>query len=754
MLDATVDGPPLIKRLDRAWSPSLLHHPYSTIVCAMVALICMQQPAQACSPGFPQRLLNDRQTTMDRLPETSFYLQAAHLVKPIAGLPVQSFEDNGYFFPDPQTLIDQRNDAEKKGLSAKDWAEVQQLRTLSPTDLAQAQSTLPDEIRGYLAGAAAFKQGDDAQAQLFFQHVLALPAGQQHQHSLWAQYMLARSLSRSGDQAGALQNFAEVRARVIGGEPDELHLAVASLGEEALIYKAQQNTHMQVQRYAEQTAHGDPVGLDSLKQIIHSLMDQAVQNPALVQDPLIAQLITAWLVSTFYSYGANHLHSSWEPDKESDTLGPPQRQQYEQLLQMLSQTKAMSPAQAEGLAALLYQNARYDDVKRLLPLAGDGGMAWWLRAKMAVRANDIAQARVAYANAAKAFPPNEQWLESEAYADDQAESPYCRVNGENAILSLRQGDYVEAFDQMWQGRARYWQDAADIAERVLTLEELKRYVDAHVPAPSTASLKTPGDDASSDAFLPPELELREVLGRRMLREGQYHGAVDYFRPSLKPLVKQYIDARQTASSRWHTKIGKAEALYTAASLLYNKGINLIGYTSSPDYAIWSGSFGSVEPLVKAGPWVTATEVDRQRATESRPNIHLHEEQIAIQLAGQAADLLPKRSQAFAAVLCHASDWTGDDSKTRINLYHRYLTEGAYLPWASAFGQHHNKCPTPDFKQAQTHLIKYWWYDVKPVLRPYKHWLYGGIVLLIAAFAGLLYRIIRVRSRTKTDTTQP
>jgi len=744
MRATTADGHSLIQRLDHL-RPSV-YYPYRAIACAIIAFISIRQPVQACAPGFPQRLLNDRQTTMARLPETSFYLQAARLVKPITGLAVESFKDNGYFAPDPQTLIDQRNDAEKKGLSAHAWDEVQRLRALSPSDLAQAKTDLPDEIHWYLAGAAAFKQGDDTQAQNFFQQVLALPANQQHQHSLWAQYMLARSLSRSGDHIGALQHFAKVRARVIAGEPDELHLAIASLGEEALIYKAQQNTHMQVQRYAEQTAHGDPVGLDSLKQIIHPLMDQAVQNPALVQDPLIAQLITAWLVSTFYSYGANNLRSNWEPDKESDTLAPPVRQQYEQLLQILSQTKTMTPIQAEGLAALLYQNARYEDVKRLLPEAGNGGMAWWLRAKMAVRANDVASARAAYANAAKAFPPNQEWLESEAFSDDQAESPYCRVNGENAILSLRQGDYIEAFDQMWQGRARYWQDAADIAERVLTLDELKHYVDMHVPAPSAASLKALGDDTSSGAFLPPELELREVLGRRMLRENRYHGALDYFRPSLQPLVKQYIEARQTADSRWHTRIGKAAALYTAANLLYNKGIDLIGYSSSPDYAIFGGSFGDADPLVKAGPWVTAAEVERQRISESRPNIHLHEEKIAIQLAGQAADLLPKRSQAFAAVLCHASDWTGEDSKTRISLYHRYLAEGAYQPWASAFGQHHNLCPTPDFKQARTHLIKYWWYDIKPTLRPYKHWLYGGLALLIAAFAGLLYRIFRKQPR--------
>lgn len=45
----------------------------------------------------------------------------------------------------------------------------------------------------------------------------------------------------------------------------------------------------------------------------------------------------------------------------------------------------------------------------LLKNAGDGGLAWWLRAKMALRDGDVKAATAAYAKAAAAFPTDESW---------------------------------------------------------------------------------------------------------------------------------------------------------------------------------------------------------------------------------------------------------------------------------------------------------------------------------------------------------
>ena len=58
--------------------------------------------------------------------------------------------------------------------------------------------------------------------------------------------------------------------------------------------------------------------------------------------------------------------------------------------------------------------------------------------------------------------------------DYETLKPRCRIEGEMAILALERGDYREAFDQLYRSGDIYWQDAAEVAERVLSLDELKR----------------------------------------------------------------------------------------------------------------------------------------------------------------------------------------------------------------------------------------------------------------------------------------
>lgn len=105
---------------------------------------------------------------------------------------------------------------------------------------------------------------------------------------------------------------------------------------------------------------------------------------------------------------------------------------------------------------------------------------------MALRDGDVKAATAAYAKAASAFPADESWGE-QRNADFVAETivPECRVAGEQAILALNRGDYLQAMDLLYRGKALYWADVADVAERVLTVDELKGFVDKHAPAPTT-----------------------------------------------------------------------------------------------------------------------------------------------------------------------------------------------------------------------------------------------------------------------------
>jgi hypothetical protein len=88
------------------------------------------------------------------------------------------------------------------------------------------------------------------------------------------------------------------------------------------------------------------------------------------------------------------------------------------------------------------------------------------------------------------------------------------------------------------------------------------------------------------------------------------------------------------------------------------------------------------------------EATRLTASVSQPLHRYHYRDTAADLAARAADQLPARSQAFAAVLCEGTRYVLNSAPEHAQqLYRRYLNEGAYVPWGASFGQ---SCPAPDF----------------------------------------------------------
>ena len=76
---------------------------------------------------------------------------------------------------------------------------------------------------------------------------------------------------------------------------------------------------------------------------------------------------------------------------------------------------------------------------------------------------------------------------------------------------------------------------------------------------------------------------------------------------------------------------------------------------------------------------------------------------------EPADLLPPRSQAFAAVLCEATRWLIDRQPEQAqSLYRRYLHEGPYVPWGASFGR---QCPAPDFDKVEREIRATWMHRI-------------------------------------------
>ena len=675
--------------------------------------------ALACGPDFPLRLLDNRSQSLAELPEGNFRFEISRLGQAIAGLKVVN---DALHSGDAAEYAEQRDYAEQADLTAPQQELVKRLRGLTDAHEVQAQgASLPSELVLYLAGAVAFSAGDHGLAAEYFRKVLALPAEQRRLRSTWAAYSLGRALFAQSTEtnaspdllAQARKAFEQARQLSIDGFSDPLELGVASLGEEARVARTAGDWNSAIELYATQNRHGSGVGYTSLKLLVADLtaMPEAQLTPLLEGKP-VQQLITASLISRLgWSFGDQ----------------PPAEQK---LIKLLQASTRVSLDNADRLAAMNYQQGDYASARAFLEHAGDGGLAWWLRAKLAMRDGDRSAAAAAYAKAARAFPQEESWGERRTpdWAFETLE-PKCRVEGESAILALQRGDYLQAFDQLYRSKDIYWFDAATVAERVLTVDELKQYVDTQVPAPPALSQQ----DRDNYVPLPVAAKLRNLLGRRLLREERYDEAVAYFdSETLQQKAKWYGELRHDAESKWWPS-KRAFAYFNAATMARFHGMDLLGYEMAPDYATFGGNYSLESVELKVGPLVADEEVKRQQASAAQPDLRYHYRYIANDLASRAADHLPHTSQAFAAVLCAATGWNPGQAE-KSAFYTRYVKEGPYVDWAVFFGE---QCPYPDFQNADKRYVTQALSPVRATLRPYKKWLEIGAVVAFTAVALVL-----------------
>ena len=118
------------------------------------------------------------------------------------------------------------------------------------------------------------------------------------------------------------------------------------------------------------------------------------------------------------------------------------------------------------------------------------------------------------------------------------------------------------------------------------MDELKHYVDTQVPAPPALSQQ----DRDNYVPLPVAAKLRNLLGRRLLREERYDEAPAYFDSvELQQKATWYGQLRHDAESKWWPS-KRAFAYFHAATVARYDGMELLGYEMAPDYATFDGNY--------------------------------------------------------------------------------------------------------------------------------------------------------------------
>jgi cellulose synthase operon protein C len=663
----------------------------SMSVCASLAL--------ACGPEFPNRLLDDRSASLQNLPIGSFDFEMKRLLA------------------EP-----------KDALIPVEEAYYGSVPAIAPASTAAANAANMRLAPIYERAAAEFHKGDLDAARADFNALLAM-AETEHLRSsreLAALYSLGRLERAQSHDDAARTAFRRVRARVLEGIADPQGLGAASFGEEARIELDAGDFAKAIGLYAEQAARGSSSGMSSLGFVFSRLISNESELDAALEDSMVRRLLPAYLNARYETMPAGQL---------------------DRLVAHFDQLQSPKLEGLDRLAAALYRAGSYELAGKLAQRS-ESAMAWWVRAKLALRGGDQAAAAASYAHAAAAFPVEEDWGYRDGenagpIEEDAARgfSPRCRVEGESGLLALSRGDYVSALEQLYASADQYWDDAAHVAERVLTADELRQFVDTHVQVRPLAL------DAAGNVSWSPGQRLRTLLARRLLRDGRFEEALPYFDdPALAATARRYVDARNGA--RNGGRIERAQAAFVAAGIADSQGGDLLAFELDPDYSIYGGSFdlnpaGHYDddynwiPEERKDPdigtsFVGKDEPARMLASRAKPLQRYHYRYTALDLAEEAADLLPARSQAYAAVLCMATGWINNSDHARGEaLWLRYVRNGPYVPWAADFGRH---CEAPDFAAAAERLHVERIAQAKRLIRhfgPYAVAFLAGCIVLVA-----------------------
>lgn len=626
----------------------------------VVEALLAPRVVEACGPDFPPELLRDRGGTLAELPDGSFMLEATRLV-PRPGLPFVAVEG-----------------AEPKDARAGGGER---------------------ETALYRAGAAAFERGAWAEARDRFVEVLALPTAERRLFGPFAAFMLART---SSSDAEARQRYAEVRSAVKDGAKDPLGLAVASLGQEARVVLLSGDDVGAVALYAEQAALGSASGAQSLLFVARALATDEARARRALADPIVERLLATYV---------------WTRADERWWAGESERKPGAWLVEALAALPRV--AGADRLAAAAYRAGRFDVAGRFAAQE-PSPLADWVQAKLALRRGDREEADRLLARAASGYVATEDWAGS--YQVEKR--PVDHLEAERAVLALARADFTAGFERTVASCA--WPDIAYVAERVLTVDELKAAVDRGAGVEQRRC--TPkADDESVPTFgrRNVALGLRQLLARRLLRSGRAAEALPYFDAEGAKLAERYVAA--LARGRSGRELDRAEALFEAAHLARLHGLELLGTEVGPDWGWAEGEFDldawrteeedAVKAAEAAGDHVRtasaaraprgvpaavheASQAERERVRAHQPPspLRFHYRQTASRLAEEAAQHVPPRSQAYAALLCQAARYASRTDPERVQaLWKTYVKTGAYIPGGWSFGQ---SCPAPDFKRAR------------------------------------------------------
>jgi hypothetical protein len=565
------------------------------------------------------------------------------------------------------------------------------------------------EFADYHKGAAAYLTQQWEPARAAWEDLLKRPEQERHYRTVWAAFMLGKVALKTKDYPTAAQWFQRTRELAKNGFADSLGLAAESYGWEGRAEWKQEHPEKAAPLFLTQLALGDPSAVVSLKALIpdrepvegmlnygpepderSSWNDEQQKEQrqkeisklkSAAQDPLLRQLVTVHILATATS-----------PDLYSSDSEAAPGNRCARWLNIIEQANLGRIEDAEYLGWVAYNNGDYKAASHWLYLSkAESGAALWLKAKLQLRAGKPADAAKTMAKAWESLrtspaytPPtgtDERWTEYDYFPEGQHWGWGQSASGDLGGLRLARGDFVQSLDTLMKGHL--WNDAAFVAERVLTANELKQYVDG---LPATPPPKEDEDYAA---------KLRYLLGRRLAREHRYSEAGPYLSPPYDKVLEKYVKALKDGANEKLSKAERAHAWFTAAWLARYDGMELMGTEVAPDAFVDGGEFeypdlakqrrsgfyqqvsydkdgNEKKKNVPIALKASQKEIQRLSANKIDPDIRFHYRLIAGALAIKAAALLSDNSEELADVVNQAGLWVKDRDEKTGNRYYQII----------------------------------------------------------------------------------
>jgi hypothetical protein len=522
------------------------------------------------------------------------------------------------------------------------------------------------EFADYLEGAVAWRNPaltNKIDARLAWQKLLALPADQRQFKSVWAAFMLGKALEEE-DPWRAVEYYQKTRALARDGFTDRLGLAAASLGLEARVYLNQTNRGRALELYLQQLAAGDESAATSLGLTMRELVSGGPEAfEALARNPYTRQVVSAYIIST---KGLQISYGNWGNTDAS--VSNRLASLVSDWLQANRSANVKDAVSAESLALAAYQNHQWTVAGNWIALAGSSPVAQWLKAKLLFRAGKIDEGGAALSRLIAQFPlrplgPGETPTELKDNLKFDGHDAARVIRGELGIYLLSRSRYAESLASFLAGG--FWMDAAYVAERVMTVDELKAFVDTH-----SAGGGDPGDELAE--------KLRYLLARRLTRTIRGNEARPYYPPGEQ---SDFDDLAQLLQTGWNESLPaeqRAGALFAAAQLARESGMELLGTEVGPDWHICDGN--CTEELSaglrtqKAFSLMPATQDELWRFANHNadPEVRFHYRYQAAFLAWEAAKLMRNDTEETATVLCTAGSWLKARDPKTADIFYKAL----------------------------------------------------------------------------------